>query len=256
MAWYYRHCNSVAFWMITAMMIALLALFQVKEYMEEGSRRWFKEELNDDNVVSGWNESERDSRLHTLSKWGQFNSGQFQAFVSHQVQGLRIANDSTFFFLEIGVGVGAFARKILQMFPHSNGVGIDIEPGAIAIASRVLPTNRMALSVGNMISDLSNFPHDYFDNIFVPGSICYLHSIQEVTAVMSEASRILKVNGGICLSMIASDVSETGSCYLRIPKAYFTHECREHFRVVQIDEMDSWELGHSNGRYSICLRKR
>ena len=239
-------------------LIAALALIFRHKMMNDGVvERWFQEELSVEaqTETAGWNESEKDSRLYRMSKWGALSPQQFRSFVSHQIEGLHLSQDSPFFFLEVGMGVGAFTRVILQTFPQSHGVGFDMLPGAVNVASRVLPNARMVVLEGNMLSLTRLFPRSYFDNVFIPGSICYLASMREVETVVRASAAILKPGGGMCLSMIASDTSDTGTCRTRIPKSFFLVTLRPGLRVVQMDEMDSWNTSHQFGRYSVCLRK-
>ena len=113
----------------------------------------------------------------------------------------------------------------------------------------------MTLSVTNML--YTNMASSSFDYVFVPGALCYLHTMRDVLFALSKFSRVLKPGGGICLSMIASDSSPTGSCVTRIPKSTFTRVCPDQYglHVVVMEEMDDWHLPHGMGRYSTCLRK-
>jgi ubiquinone/menaquinone biosynthesis C-methylase UbiE len=76
------------------------------------------------------------------------------------------------------MGVGAFARRILQLYPGASGHGIDLEAEAVTIAARVLPRARMNVSVGTMV-DL-RFESRSFDYVFVPGCLCYLRTLDQV----------------------------------------------------------------------------
>ena len=105
--------------------------------------------------------------------------------------------------------------------------------------------------------DLSYIGGSEFDVVFVPGALCYLPSLSEVEKAVFEFYRVLMPGGGLCMSMIASDTSDMGSCNTRIPKAFWTRDMvyRYAFRVLRLDEMDDWHLPHSSGRYSLCLQK-
>ena len=224
----------------------------IKEYTDNGTSRWFADEFESDDHVSNWTEAEKDANLYKMSKWGGFTPTQFQQFVGFQIRGLHLDPNQTFNFLEVGMGVGAFGRRILQLFPNAHGYGFDIEPRAIAVAAHSLPKTRMVVGVGDMLEHLDQFADAYFDVIFVPGSLCYLHSLQEVETVLKSLSRILK--GGMCLSMLASGSSPMGTCNTRIPKRVFVQN-EWGLRLVSLDEMDMWKLPHSSGRYAVCLTK-
>jgi ubiquinone/menaquinone biosynthesis C-methylase UbiE len=150
----------------------------------------------------------------------------------------------------VGIGVGAFALEVLKMYPFSSGAGIDVVPRAISIAEVVLPRDRMRVKVGDMRN--IEFGTSEFDVVYVPGALCYLLTIEDVKAAVSEFHRVLKPNGGLCLSMIASDTSDMGSCNTRIPKTFWT---MYGFQVLRLEDMENWHLPHASGRYSICLRK-
>jgi len=217
---------------------------------------WFSEDLPSPAQVSAWSDDDIDKNLFKLSRWESFlGAAQFRRFVHNQILGLNLSSKDKFEYLEVGIGVGAFSREILRMFPAATGHGIDIVPGAIAIASVILPHNRINVSVGNMRK--LPFKNQAFDVVFVPGALCYLHTTSEVQQAVTEFSRVLRNSGGMCLSMLASNASDMGSCNVRIPKEYW-HDVwhKTKLKVVSMDEMDSWNLPHSYGRYSTCLRKQ
>jgi hypothetical protein len=128
-------------------------------------------------------------------------------------------------------------------------------PAAIDIAKAVLPSSRMTFAVEDMRHITKN--DSAYDIIFVPGAICYLPTIDDVTVAVKEFARLLGVGGGMCLSMIASDVSDMGSCKTRIPKTFWTENfiISKYLQVLKIEDMDVWHLPHSFGRYSVCLLK-
>jgi SAM-dependent methyltransferase len=227
----------------------------IREHIRNNTRRWFSDDLPDAEVVRHWTEAEKDHSLYKLSRWEEFSPAQFRSFVAHQIRGLHINREKQFYFLEVGVGVGAFARNILQTFPNSTGMGIDLEPQAISVAAYILPRDRILLSVANMVKIPAN--SGSFDYVLVPGSLCYLHSLDEVRSALSEFSRVLKSGGGMCASMLASATSDMGSCNVRIPKSIWSFECRHSFglTVITMEEMNDWSLPHAFGRYATCLRR-
>jgi SAM-dependent methyltransferase len=248
-------------WSFVLCIIATTALYfgsvyTIETYIKNGSRRWFNEELVD---VSQWSELEIDEKLYKMSKWGEYTKSEFNLFVDFQTSALASKNKSEeYVFLEVGVGVGAFSRRILQLFPKARGYGIDLEPRAIAVASQIFSneSQRMQLSVANMLDKLA-FEDNHFDYVFVPGSLCYLHSIPEVKIAVAEFTRVLKTHGQMCISMIpkASSQSRIGSCNVRVPKSFFIHECPG-LSLVSMQEMDEWRIGRKMGRYHVCLVKK
>lgn len=225
----------------------------------KSSRYWFASELPHPEEVANWTEDELSNNLFRLSRWDGFiGNSQFRHFVRDQIKPLDMMmgrnNSGKNYFLEVGVGVGAFAREILAMYPLSTGYGIDMVPGAIDIARAVLPASRMTLAV----ADMRHIDRESgsFDVIYVPGAICYLPTMDDVRGAVKEFIRLLKHGGGICLSMIASDDSDMGSCKTRISKPFWTSEVANDLRVLRLEEMDSWHLPHSGGRYSVCLLRK
>lgn len=241
---------------MAVLLLPLIFIWSKGIILEHKTFVWFNDELPNPCEVSKWNQNERFNRLYKLSRWEGFLSGtQFNRFVRSQINGClpKHHNHSRHFhFLEIGVGVGAFAMEILKMYPYSNGVGIDVVEQAIAIAKVVLPPSRMHVEMGDMRH--IKYGGSEFDVVFVPGAICYLASIDDVKIAMGEISRVLKPNGSVCLSMIASDTSEMGSCNVRIPKNFWKGGGGD-FKLIRDDNMDDWHLPHALGRYSVCLMK-
>eukprot|EP00277_Geminigera_cryophila_P013189 CAMPEP_0179453988 /NCGR_PEP_ID=MMETSP0799-20121207/37858_1 /TAXON_ID=46947 /ORGANISM="Geminigera cryophila, Strain CCMP2564" /LENGTH=228 /DNA_ID=CAMNT_0021251429 /DNA_START=234 /DNA_END=916 /DNA_ORIENTATION=- len=217
---------------------------------------WFDRDLPDVGVVAKWNAKELDELLFRLSRWDLFSGpGEWREFVTNQIRPLEISEKATFRFLEAGVGVGAFAREILRMFENSKGRGFDTVHNAVEIATVVLPRDRMNVTVGEMTR--IHEPSRSFDAVFVPGALCYLYSMTQVRMAVSEFARVLKEGGGMCLSMLPSEVSAKGSCSVGIPKSFWREEVTSepyHLKLVALEEMSGWKLPHSLGRYSVCLR--
>ena len=240
---------------ILTLIITTLLAAGVQEYIRNGTRRWFSDDLPTPKVVRQWTDIELDQYLHALSRWDGFSPAQFQSFADHQIRGLGLNKTEHFRYLEVGVGVGAFARYILNAYPNATGMGIDLEDAAISVAKEVLPPNRIHL----LVADMVRIPTlaSSFDYVFVPGSLCYLHSLNDVLSALAEFSRVLRPGGGLCASMLPSSISNMGSCNIRVPKSIWTIEGKRDFglEVVALEEMDDWNLPHGLGRYSTCLRK-
>jgi SAM-dependent methyltransferase len=218
---------------------------------------WFSADLPPPREVAAWSAAERYDRLFRLSRWDGFLSGaQFTRFVRDQLAPLALNRTARFRFLEVGVGVGAFASEVLRLYPRSEGVGVDVVPGAVAIAAAVLPPERMSVHVGDMRAlPLAMIAAErLFDVVLVPGALCYLGHMHEVRAALAGCARVLRPGGGLCASMLASDTSSMGSCNVRIPQRFF--RSLPDFALLRLDEMDDWRLPHAIGRYSVCLTRR
>ena len=235
----------------------------LQAYARDSTRRWFRASASQCDVTL-WTEADFDEGLHKLSRWEEFDAAQFRSFVAHQIAPLRLARNASFRFLEAGVGVGAFARVLLRAYPNATGVGFDLEPKAVAIARRVLPRDRMPLVFeADMLT--VQLPHTtaLFDYIFVPGALCYLHSLDDIQAALARLVRLLRPGGGLCASMLASMRSDTGSCNTRIPKAMWLSPNKRAggtlaapLTLLSIEDMDTWRLPHAFGRYAVCLTKK
>lgn len=244
-------CRCIAIVLVTSVLSAI----NIGHYMTNKTRRWFTDDLPQPELIHAWTDSELDTRLHGLSRWDGFTPAQFKSFVDHQIKPLALNITQQFRYLEVGVGVGAFARHILNTYPNASGIGIDLEEPAILIAKTVLPAARMHLLVANMLSipALDNT----FDYVLVPGSLCYIDSLCSILQAISEFVRVLKPGGGLCASMLPSSTSNMGSCNIRIPKNFWILEAKQDYNLhlLSMEEMDDWNLPHALGRYSVCSRK-
>jgi SAM-dependent methyltransferase len=205
------HHNRGGVAVVLVMVCFTVAMVIIREYVRNGTRRWFTEDLPVPDVIGNWTEAQLNARLHQLSRWDGFTPMQFRSFVEHQILPLRMDANNTFRFMEIGVRVGAFNRHVLQMFPLATGVtvGVDLERDVIAIAERVLPRERMCLYVTDM-AHLFMAHEGEFDYVFVPGALCYQHSLVSVHLALREFALIVRPGGGVCASMLASATSPMG----------------------------------------------
>lgn len=272
-----RHPASVAAAMLTILVLfgTLLTLaellfsdrvptvvwvcFMLSNYFQgHGSKLgWFMSDLPPALVVAHWPDSELDAKLHGLSRWDNFSHSDFVEFNTAFIRPLNLSRNESFHFLEVGMGVGAFSREILRAFPHASGAGFDLVPQAIEIAKAVLPANRMRVYTADMLSIPE--PAASFDLVFVPGALCYLASVRLVKQAVAEFTRVLVPHGRLCINLLASDTSPTGSCVVRVPKSFWQHDvrgCPMTLSLVSMEDMASWHLEHALGRYSVCLRKQ
>jgi SAM-dependent methyltransferase len=218
---------------------------------------WFLSNLPPARSVATWSAKELDQKLHVLSRWENFRShAEWHAFVMAQIRPLNLDTNTTFRYLEVGVGVGAFSREIIHTFPHATGHGFDLVPRAIEVAAVVLPRDKVEVTVGDMV-DIHEPSHS-FDLVFVPGALCYLSSMHMVRTAVAGFSRVLRREGGVCIHMLASEDSPMGSCNVRIPKAFWKEDVQQkpfELKLISMEEMSSWGLEHALGRYAVCLQK-
>jgi tRNA (cmo5U34)-methyltransferase len=62
--------------------------------------------------------------------------------------------------LELGIGTGETARRVLDRHPDAQLIGIDASPGMVTAARESLPTDRVRLLVGRLEDPLPEGPFD------------------------------------------------------------------------------------------------
>jgi len=62
--------------------------------------------------------------------------------------------------LELGIGTGETARRVLARHPEAKLIGIDGSPGMVAIARDTLPAHRVSVLVGALEDPLPEGPFD------------------------------------------------------------------------------------------------
>jgi tRNA (cmo5U34)-methyltransferase len=62
--------------------------------------------------------------------------------------------------LELGIGTGETARRVLDRHPGAQLVGIDASPGMVTVARASLPSDRVELQVGRLEDPLPEGPFD------------------------------------------------------------------------------------------------
>jgi ubiquinone/menaquinone biosynthesis C-methylase UbiE len=254
-----RHQKRIGLLLLAPLALTTAALVCYgHHYYTQTTFRWFNTDLPSPAEVSQWSEQTKENTLFQLSRWDSFTSGkQFRRFVKAQIRALGLDPSKAFHFLEIGMGVGAFARVVLDLYPEASGEGIDIAPVPIEIAKAVLPSSRMKPAVGDM-RHLQAYGGSAFDVVFVPGALCLLSSMDEVRMTVAEIERVLKSTGRFCVSLMPDETSQAGACNTRISKRFWTEEVayRYHLKLLALEDMDTWHLPHSMGRYHVCMQKQ
>ena len=219
---------------------------------------WFQEVLSNSSKIQQWSADELDSKLHHLSHWSQLDAQGWREFVNKTIAKLDppMSTTNNFTFFELGVGVGAFSRRLLLQYPHARGMGIDVVRGAVDIARTILPADRMKLYTVSS-SEYSMIGNNTVDHIIGPGVICYFPSLTSIENLMRELVRIAKPNASMCFTMIPFDVSGKVSCNLIILPSFWSENRIKSLglRVTSLQNMSEWNLSHSHNRYSVYLRK-
>jgi len=244
---------------------------------DKKTRNWFLKEATNytdlsPDVVANWSEKKLNEELHKLSGWSYLTGDAWITYVYETIKGvpwLHHCNHHKFRFLEVAVGVGAFARIILQQYPKSSGVGFDIVPETLAIAKAILPADRFPVALGDMkfVDDLfiddnstkkdktSLWPSEKFDLIIIPGALCYLTTMEQVQlTIKSLLARLNPKHGVLCASMIPDGRHHGLSCNIAIPKLFWTDHFEYLTGVTMLENMIIWKLPKSSNRYSVCIR--
>ena len=153
------------------------------------------------------------------------------------------------------VGVGAFARVLLNEYPVSTMVGVDHAAKALNIAAFILPKTRSQV----LLADIAALPSlGTFDYILAPGVLCYHRTLEVVRESMNEYIRMLQPGGGFCASMLPESTETLGSCSTYIPQDFWASI--PNFCWISTQSMRSWLVDSTgfaslSGRYSVCGRK-
>ena len=235
--------------LLTVLFSCILSMFRYNP------RPWFEEIIPPPEDILSWNQSYLDSHLHTLSRWSDTTYDQWRVMVSMTYYPFHIPYDKPISFLEVGCGVGAWSRIFLDEFPLACGEGIDLEEKAIAIASLVLPLNRISLQVLDMAKVPETFAQEKFDYVFFPGVICYAQALSEVYWILQGmvTSNTLKKYGNISLTMIPESLQYQGSCVITIPKSFWYS--LPLYKVLSFSDMGEWGVSHMDGRYAVYLQR-
>ena len=75
--------------------------------------------------------------------------------------------------LELGIGTGETARRVLARHPEAKLVGIDRSPGMVAVARDTLPAHRVSVRVGALEDPLPEGP---FDLVVSALAVHHLHA--------------------------------------------------------------------------------
>lgn len=221
--------------------------------LDYGLLTWF-----DDKLAHA--ESVPDSELHKLSKWVYMNESNWLAFVSHHLGGFDPAppTDRPFDFLEVGCGVGAFARVVHARFPLATIEGVDLSLKAVRIARQRVPSGRFHMADAR---DLSFIPSASKDFLAAPGVLGYITDLWIVREAVAEMVRVLRPGGSLMASMLSPTPEGKRSQNIAIPISFWRQVAGElGLDVVRVDDMSAWRdcvcEEHQSLRYAIFLRKR
>lgn len=245
-------------WMFTiGCCIIVVISFLLVNVLKRNTSTYFKDALIPAEDILAWNESELDSNLHLLSHWEPLTAMEWKVLVwkTYQPSGAVTNPDPKIYYLEIGVGVGAFSRLFLKAFPEAIGVGIDNIPPAIAIASVVLPPARMTLEVMDMYQVPEMYRLQKFDYVFFPGVACFANSVSELYWIMQgmATAAVIKLNGNVTATLLPDTVQQRGECSLTVPQSFWYS--LPYYKVYRVENMDDWNLPGMLGRYAVYLTR-
>lgn len=89
--------------------------------------------------------------------------------------------------LELGIGTGETARRVLDRHPDAQLIGIDASPGMVSVARKSLPSDRVKLLVGRLEDPL---PEGYFDLVVSALAVHHLEGTGKADLFRRIASRL------------------------------------------------------------------
>ena len=93
--------------------------------------------------------------------------------------------------LDLGVGAGETAARVLQLYPDSSLVGIDSSPEMLRGAARVLPRDRVTLLEQDLAAPL---PNQHFDLVISALAIHHLEGHAKAR-LFNDIARLLEPRG-------------------------------------------------------------
>lgn len=153
---------------------------------------------------------------------------------------------------DLGMGVGAALKVLLQDYPHLDVGGSDYSESAIDTAKTVLPNFADQFTVADMTAKNPQVPDNTFDHVFSFGALgMYLDEAQMLDAV-KEAIRITKPGGSILIThFIEPNSSPRRSIVHPISKSFWLEQLPKlGVTNIQIETMQ-----HQGERYQIHFTK-
>jgi tRNA (cmo5U34)-methyltransferase len=89
--------------------------------------------------------------------------------------------------LELGIGTGETARRVLDRHPDAQLIGIDASPGMVRVARDALPSDRVKLLVGRLEDPL---PEGHFDLVVSALAVHHLEGTAKADLFRRIASRL------------------------------------------------------------------
>lgn len=124
-----------------------------------------------------------------------------------QIKASQICNTSGAKILDLGVGDGAFLRKIRPLFPHSELTGIDVSPEMLKCASNNLSLNTIETSAAEASRYIPLHSQDltlaHFINAYVP-----------IDTLFNQAYQLTKPNGYFSFITTTYESFQTTQQYL------------------------------------------
>lgn len=170
-----------------------------------------------------------DRHAQAYDRWFNENGNVYQA----EVDALRVFVPPTGIGLEIGVGTGRFAVPF--------GIQIGVEP-----AARMAQIARhRGVSVCRALGEQLPFRDDQFDFALLVTVICF---VDDVSALLGEARRVLKTNGRLVIGFIDRNSTLGGLYESRKDASKFYRDARFYSAV----EVADWIRQGGFGKIRFC----
>ena len=197
-------------------------------------------------------------QYHALSRWEYMTYDSWTAFVRHHLRHTGIPeSDAPFSVLEVGSGVGAFARVVMMGRPSLKYDGIDIAFAAVQVSRVIAPAGRFFLGD---VRDIEFLPTDHYDLVVAPGVLGYLRSLRNLQRAVGQMAKRTKSGGFIVASLLSYESDGLNSQNLIVPKSWWNENAEKlGCVVIATENMDQWSGCQCDqwqtSRYAVYLKK-
>lgn len=239
-------------------MLGKISLFSVVNWLLLGSmgcfpntpvkvKEWF------DEAASGCNTEES---LHACSRWGYLSKHEFKLMVMLGVDAMDPPLKDGESIFDMGVGVGAPFKVLLESKPNLRVGGSDLATNAIKVARRLFPEQRNNFFVHDMTTKLGDVPDNSWDHVVSFGALAMYLSREQMQQAFKEAVRMTKPGGSMLFThFIEPEGSGVGSIITLMTK----DDVRNMLTSLNVEDIKIISMSSIRGqgdRYLVTGRKK